>query len=395
MQASKVDRVVHVKPDRCRGCRGRLKGSDPQPQRHQVVEIPPVEPEVTEYRLHSLGCRCGLVTTAELPRGVSPGILGARLQAIVAYFTGRARMSKRLIQDALADLLGVQISLGAIKAAEQRVSAALGKPVQEATEYIREQKAVHVDETSWKEGNGGKNRKGRAWLWVAATCWVTIFQIHRRRGFDALVSLLRGFTGYLISDRWVIYECFSPWKRQLCWSHLLRDFQGFVDRGHRGARKIGKALLSEAELMFSLWHRVRDGTLKRSSFQKLLRPIRVRVKRHLRQGARRGDKKARATCRDLLRLFPALWTFSRVIGVEPTNNFAERVQRNAVIYRKSSFGTQSAAGSRFIERIFSVVATLRQQKRNVLDYLTRACEAANYGRRWPTLLPARALRAAA
>jgi transposase len=108
----------------------------------------------------------------------------------------------------------------------------------------------------------------------------------------------------------------------------------------------------------------------------------------LRQGAKCDHSKTAGTCRDILKREEALWTFVRLEDVEPTNNLAERQVRPGVLWRKNSFGTQSEAGSHFAERIMSVVATLKQQHRNVLDYLTEVCDAANWGKRPPSLLPA-------
>lgn len=330
-----------------------------------------------------------------MPRAVPEGNFGPRLQAILAYLTGRARMSKRVIVDAVHDLFGLRISLGAVQATQERVSGALQGPVQEGAQYARRQKFAHLDETGWTEGNRPK-AKAKAWLWVMVTAWVTIFVIHRKRGLDGLWATVRRFKGYLISDRWFAYEVWSTFKRQLCWAHLLRHFQGFVDRGPKKAREVGEKLLFESKRMFALWHRVRDGTLSRRKFQRELRPVRREIRRLLSRATRCGDQKTRAVGLDLLRLWPAMWTFARVRGIEPTNNAAEQALRPAVVYRKCCYGTKSAAGSRFIERILTVVATLRQQKRNVLEFLTRVCEAENLGHRKPSLLPtARIMRTAA
>jgi transposase len=162
------------------------------------------------------------------------------------------------------------------------------------------------------------------------------------------------------------------------WAHLPRDFQAFTERGGAGAR-VGRALLTDAETMFARWHRVRDGTLTPRQFWREMRPLRHRVERRLRQGAAGADAQTAATCRDLLKLAPALWTFIDLPGVEPTNNAEERAIRPAVLWRRRGFGTHSAAGSRFAERLLTVAATLRQQRRNIVDYMTAACDASLHG----------------
>jgi transposase len=315
---------------------------------------------------------------------------------MLAYLSAQAHLSKRQIEELLQDAFGVKISLGSVVAAQQAVSEAVAAAVEEAQAHVEHQRVAFADETGWKEGNAAEHpgRRRKAWLWVAVTQSVTIFLIHASRGTEAARALLGRFAGYLVTDRWNAYNAWPVRRRQICWAHLIRDFVGFTERGKRSAR-IGAPLLKEAQKMFCLWHRVRDGTLTRSTFQVHLRPIRRRVERLLRSGARCGEPKTEGMCVRILKLAPALWTFARVEGVEPTNNTAERAVRPAVLYRKGCFGTQSAAGSRFVERILTVVATLRQQRRNVMQYLTRACIQAQIGKPAPSLLPQSASAVAA
>jgi transposase len=371
-----------IKPDTCRTCGHELEGQDAVPHRHQVIDIPPVIAEVVEYRLHSLTCPvCGTATRAELPPGVPQGAFGPRLQAMVALLSGRYHLSKRDIAEIMNDFFQAEISLGSVSALEQRTSAALSEPVAEARDYVKEQPVVHMDETGWREGHQ------KAWLWVAATSWVTVFLIRCSRGGGVAREMLGDtFRGILNSDRWSAYNWQPVVWRQLCWSHLLRDFQAFVERGGESQR-IGEAILAQCDQMFAWWHRIRDGTLTRATFQANMESVQQEVGALLRQGTTCAHDKTAGTCRDLLKREVALWTFVHVEGVEPTNNLGERQVRPGVIWRKMSFGTQSEAGSRFAERIMTVVSTLKQQKRNVLDYLTQACDAANGELPAPSLLP--------
>jgi len=195
------------------------------------------------------------------------------------------------------------------------------------------------------------------------------------------------FSGILVTDRYSGYHWYPVGRRQLCWSHLLRDFEAI--RGRGGASEvIGEALLEQAHQRFAWWHRVRDGTLKRSTFRSYMTTLRREVERLLEAGSQCGVAKTEGTCREILKRREALWTFVQVEGVEPTNNTAERSIRPGVQWRKGSFGTQSEGGSRFVESMMTVVATLKQQNRNVLDYLTAAHEAALRGAPAPSLLPA-------
>ena len=386
LSVEEVDEVVEVKPEVCGRCGHPLVGSDAVPVRHQVTEVPPVVSKTTEYRLHTLACpECGERTRAELPDGVSWGRFGARVQGMVAVLSGGYRLSKRNIVGILQDFFGVKLSLGTVSALEEATSAALEEAVEEARGYVREQSVVNIDETGWKEG--GK----KAWLWVAVTSLVRVFVVRLSRGGKVAQEMLgRAYAGVVGSDRWSGYSWIDVKRRQVCWAHLVRDFQAFVDRGGESAR-VGEGLLWQAKLLFQWWHRVRDGTLQRSSFRVYMGGVRKRVGVLLRAGEECAHPKTARTCKNLLKVEAALWTFVRREGVEPTNNAAERAVRPGVLWRKGSFGTQSAGGSRFVERMMTVVATLRQQERNVLDYVTAACEAAIRGEAPPSLLPRKAL----
>jgi len=380
-----VDAVIPVKPQRCRRCQQPLSGEDAHPQRHQVTELPPVKPVVTEYQLHSLVCpRCGEATRAELPSGVPTGEFGPRVQAVAAVCTGAYHLSKRAAQGLMSDLFGVELSGGTIANLEQATTQALAEPVEEARAWVEQQPVAQLDETGWREANQ------RAWLWVAVTTWVTVCVVRLSRGAKVARELLgECFRGILGSDRWSAYTWYNPLRRQICWAHLLRDFEAMIERGGRST-EIGEALRVQAHRLFHWWHRVRDGTLKRSSFRVYMIPLRREVERLLEAGQTCGVPKTEGMCREILTLREALWTFVRVEGVEPTNNAAERALRPGVLWRKGSFGTHSSEGSRFVEAMMTVVATLKQQQRNVLDYLTAACEAALRGEPAPSLIPTRA-----
>jgi transposase len=377
-----VDVVVPVKPERCHHCQHLLQGEDPQPQRHQVTEIPPMKPVVTEYQLHRLVCpACGEETRAEVPAGVPTGGFGPRVQAITALCTGAYHLSKRTTQRALEEMFGVQMGLGTIATLEHATVQAVAEPVAEARAYVQRQPAAYLDETGWREG------QQRAWLWTAVTEWVTVFVVRASRGGKVAQELLgERFWGWLVTDRWSAYTWYPAWRRQVCWAHLLRDIAAMSERGGR-SREIGEALQVQARQMFQWWHRVREGTLAHRTFASSMWPVRQEVERLLDVGQTCGVPKTEGTCRELLKLRQALWTFVRHDGVEPTNNAAERAIRPGVLWRKGSFGTQSAEGSRFVEAMMTVVATLKQQHRHVLAYVTAACEAALCGQPAPSLLP--------
>jgi transposase len=373
-----VKQVIPLKPPACRKCGHDLQGDDPEPRQHQVAEIPPFRPEVTEYRLHRLTCpECGTRTCASLPEGVPAGAFGPRLQAVLAVLAGGYRLGKRPIRQLAQDLFGLSISTGMVAKLEQSTSAALESPMAELEEYVRTQPA-NVDETSWREA--GK----RAWLWVVVTPLVTIFHIAATRCGKVARQLLGSAHGQVVtSDRWKAYNSFR--RRQLCWAHLRRDFQAMVDRRNGGAA-IGKRLIDLSDRMFEWWHRVRDGTLCRSSFQVYISGLRCELFEALEDGEACGCPKTAAACRDLIAHERKLWAFVWRQGIEPTNNAAERALRHAVLWRKGSGGTDGSRGSRFVERVLSIRETCRQQGRGLLVYIEECCRASLAGKATPSLL---------
>ena len=382
LPVEQVGHIVEVKPPACAQCGLPLAGVDPDPARHQVTEVPRIVPAVTEYRRHTLTCGgCGAATAAAWPTEMPRGGFGPRTQATVAYLAGRLGISQRDVAELLGVLFHLDLSLGSVAALEQQVSAAVAEPVAEAQDYVQRQPAVNADETGWREGTR------RMWLWTAVTPLVTVFALLATRGRIGAQTLLGAtFAGIVGSDRWSGYTWVDPAQRQVCWAHLLRDFAAFVERGGEPAR-LGQALLDATAEMFRLWYRVRDGTLRRVDFQEALQPLQAQVGTLLREGAALEHAKTRRACRNMLKLEPGLWTFVAQEGVEPTNNAAERALRRAVVWRRRSCGTQSPEGSHFVERLLTVVTTLRQQDRDVLDYLTAACTAALCKEQAPSLLP--------
>jgi transposase len=375
--------VIECKPQECRRCGHELHGDDPQPLRHQVAEVPPVKPVVDEYRLHRLACpRCRTTTCAALPPGVPTGAFGPRLRAVLSVLAGAYRLGKRPIRQLASDLLGLSISTGMICRLESQGAAELEAPVEVLRQYIRTAASAHIDETSWWQG------RDKMWLWAAVTKSATVFTIARSRGAE----VARGMLGtaarkVVVSDRLKSYAWIK--RRQFCWAHLRRDFQAMIDRGGEAA-EVGRRLLEHSDVLFRWWHRVRDGTLARSSFRLYVSWLRDCFRDDLRRGAACTCPRTAGTCRELLAGETHLWTFVRVEGVEPTNNHAERALRHGVICRKLSGGTESESGSRFVERMLSVLATCRQQGTNLLDYLTRCYQSHLDGKPAPSLIPASA-----
>jgi transposase len=383
----KVNKIVEHRAETCPHCRSALTQAAARPappvERRQVWELPEIQPVITEHRLLAGWCpHCQVWVKPELPAEVGRSAFGPRLQAWVAILTGRFRQSRRQVVDLLQELCGVSVSLGSIQSLCEETSEALAVPYQEAKAAVAQAGTAHLDETGWKE------KGDRRWLWVAVTRLTTVFLVSCSRGRQVLRELIgASFEGIVHSDRWGAYNMVDPSQRQLCWAHLKRDFQALSERKTR-AGPLGEWGLREIKRLFAAWHGYQAGELTWAEMRWALVPVRTRLGRLLRLGASCGDPKAEALCRNLLKLWPALLTFAMVPGVEPTNNRAERALRGAVLWRKGCFGNQSDNGSRFTERILTTVATLKQQDRNIVEYVVAAIQAHRIGHSTPSLLPA-------
>jgi len=374
------DHVRECKPTACRRCRRPLAGEDPEPWRHQVTELPPVTPVVTEYRRHRLRCRgCGATTCGELPVGVG-GQDGPRLRAACALLTGAFRLSKAKAARLLTDLFGVPLSAGQVCATEAAVGEQL-RPVADTLLVAARGHPANVDETGMGRGR---------WLWAVVTAVATVYRIgsgRTRATFTGLVG--QDYRRVVTSDRHALYMHLPDWRHQLCWSHLRRDFQAMIDRKTDGSA-VGEELLARSGELFGLWKRVRDGTLTRARFAGRMhagRDFRTRFRAALERGAGCGCAKTAGTCRELLDREVSLFVFAFHPGVELTNNAAERAVRHGVLWRKQSGGPRSEAGAAYLAHIWSVVETCRQHGKNVWEYLAACIAAASDGRPLPDLLP--------
>ncbi len=381
-----ADQVVPHVPSHCERCQSPLPSApspgDPEPTWHQVAELPEVLAVVTEHQGQARACpRCGHVTWARIPAEVLAHGFGPKLTAAIAFLSGRCHSSKRTIEELVATLFGVPMSLGSVSNAEAEVAAALAQPYGQAAAAVRQAAVKNADETGWAKA--GK----LCWMWMAVASDVALFKICLGRGHAALAELLGpSVHGTVGSDRWTAYGIIDLFHRQVCWAHLKRDFQKWVDWGRESAQ-IGHAGLEAVQRLFAVWWDFRAGVLDRPALAAALEPVSRDLHAALEAGLSCPNKKAARFCRNVLAVYPALWTFSRVEGIEPTNNVAERTLRLAVIWRKISFGNHSDGGCRFVERILTIVQTLRLQKRQVLDYLRDAVAAHRTGQPPPMLLP--------
>jgi transposase len=395
----RVDAVVEHHPDACRHCGTLLEGEDPEPLRHQLIEIPPITPLVIEHRLHRLVCPCcSKRTCATLPADVEASRYGPRLSALVGLLGSAFPLSFSKTQALLHQLLGVSISCSAIAAIRERLSAALAQPMAEALQVARQQPVAYVDETGAPTGNAdGNNPSGkRGWQWVMVTPVVTVFRQGLSRSGAAAIELLgNSFGGIVVSDRFSAYNHLPTQQRQLCWAHLIRDLRAIAERPGASA-EFGSELLALQQQLFGQWHHYKSGAMDWPTLQQNSQPIRQRfvatLQRVVELGCQRGERTPWArtvrTCQQILQRSDALWTFLETTGVEPTNNAAERALRQSVIQRKISHGVQSAQGAICRSRLLTVTTTLRQQGRDVWSFLEQAWIAHHRDGLMPSLLPA-------
>jgi transposase len=368
LPACAVDGVIEHWPARC-GCGHVFTGDERrpvgEPARHQIEELPEMTVTVTEHRAQRLRCRkCGRRARAELPDEVSSSAFGPTLQAALVALSVRNRVSRRDVVELAEELFGARISTGTVDAILARASEALADPYEDLLAHVRGARALNVDETGWR--TAGERRA----LWGAFTKRHALFAVAPDRHADHAKGLLADTEAIVTSDRWWAYAHLPLRRRQLCWSHLKRDFAAHAE-GLAAEQEFGEVGLECCERVFWAWE-VFCHTGDRHQLKRTIRQLQRTYKPIIRTYAskRARNKRCRGMARNLLKTWPALWSFAAQKGVEPTNNHAERALRSAVIYRKLSLGSQSEGGERRIERLLSAHTTCRLQHRSLFAYLT-------------------------
>lgn len=362
-------------PAQCDACGSSVEPDGDKPMRHQVFELPEVKPIVSEYvRLRGICSGCGRKHHAALPAGVPSGQLGPRALALVGTLAGQFHLTQRKVQAVLSHIMGVHFSLGAVSQAHGLVSQALDKPVAQLHAELQHAPVCHADETRHQ------SHKHTMWMWVLVSDWGVRFRIDPSRGQLAAKLILGNRPGFVtVSDRYAGYNHLVPEQRQVCWAHLLRDFERIAARSGLGGR-IGKRLLGYGCLLFR-WREQQKDARHFTWLQKRLRA-------QLELGSTQTQCSRTAnTCANLLKMWPALWTFLHNPLVPPTNNAAERALRDYVIKRKLSYCTRSKRGMDFTERIFSTVQTCKMQTRVAYEFIHTAVQSWIGGIRPPSLVP--------
>lgn len=396
--ASEVNAVEVLLPKRCGHCANHLPQTPGAvktagaPRRHQVTEVPEVKAHVIEYQFPNVVCGgCGKTTRAPLPAEIA-GQFGPQLTALVAYWTVVCRLPRRLVEAMLADVLGIEMSLGSTQKAWEEVSRAVEQPVGQLQEQLPLEAVLNVDETGWRT-NGEKR-----WMWALGARQFVFYVVARTRSAEVLVSLLGAvYRGILCNDRWVVYLTYHAGPMQLCWAHLKRNILGIADfTSNPSAKQFCRDALAIIARLFRLWYRFRgDLRDRRGNPQPIDRrqlieksiPLQKRLfalaKAHLDD----PDREVRNMATALFTNFDRLFTFMEREGVEPTNNSAEQILRTAVQWRKISFGNRSRDGEIATSRLLTVSQTCKRQGRHVLGYIAEAVRCYRRQAAPPSLLP--------
>ena len=395
---AEVDALEVLLPKQCGNCGGSLPQkpgkvtTEGEPRRHQVTELPPVKAHITEYQFPNVVCAdCGKATRAPLPEEIA-GRFGPQLTALIAYWTVVCRLPRRLVEAMLADVLGIEISLGSTQKAWEEVSQALEQPVQQLKEQLPREAVLNVDETGWRT-NGDKR-----WIWALVANQFVFYVVAATRGADVLVSLLGAvYRGILCSDRWVVYLTYHSGRMQLCWAHLKRNILGIAeDARSPSAQQFCRDALAIVARLFRLWYRFRGdlpdrrGNPQPIDRRKLIEksiPLQKKLFALAQAHLDDADREVRNMATAMFIHFERLFTFLEEEGVEPTNNVAERILRTAVQWRKISFGNRSRNGEIATERLLTVAQTCKRQQRHVLGYLTDAVRCHRRQAAAPSLLP--------
>ncbi len=360
-----VNQVLDLRPSCCPGCQGdQFDLETISTEIRQVVELPEMPPEVTQYNISICKCRCcGKHVRADIPKEAQFGF-GPRLMAFTTLLSGEFRLSKRNVV-ALMGKIGIRMCSGSVCKIQARAAAILEAPYEEIKKDTLEEGGLNADETHWK------TFAQKRWMWIGAGKNSVYFKIHHRRSSEAFMEIFEGFKGTLTTDRYGAYNSHEG-KKQTCLAHADRDFEKISCREDPD-KWVGEQLKACLKETFKLWHQFKNKELDRSSLiQKVEGGVKGEMRLFLMAGAIGGEcsNKTKAACLDFYSRFESLWTFVYEEGVEPTNNEAERGLRHAVIWRKLSFGTQSEIGERFVERIMTVALTLKKRAHNSFEYLT-------------------------
>jgi transposase len=386
-QAEEIDVVEPHAYQACPRCGGPVEWLPAAAEVVQQVELVRKPTLVTEHQ--SRTCRCAACQqdfTRPLPPQVAAaGLFGPRLTAWVAYLKGACHASYGTIQKLLRETCGLRIAKGTLVKLCQKVSRSLAPSYDDLLRQIPLQSSLHIDETSHRENGQGH------WTWVFRASQFTLFQITEKRSAEILDRVLGSeFSGTLLSDYYSVYRSYLAShpraEAQFCLAHLVRDVKFLETLPAAEDRQFGAELLTELKGLFRLWHAAGEYP-DQAAFRAALRAQGQQLERVASEQA--PDTQASwALARRFKDHARHYLRFTHTPGVEPTNNAAEQAIRYVVIDRRVTQGTRGQRGRNWCQRIWTIIATCRQQGRDLLSFLERSYLALLTDIPPPLLLPA-------
>lgn len=349
------NKIITVPPEPCScGC-NQFSNQEPY-YTHQHIELPEIIMLITHFVLLKGRCQaCGKLSKGHIPNEFRTGY-GSRLCALIAEIGGIDGNSRETIKMFCSSVLNIPISLGAIQKVIDRASKAIEPHYEAIKKKARSMEINHLDETPW-HNNGKLN-----WLWVMANTAVAFFMIHTNRSKEAFEQLIGAWVGILVSDNYGVYQKWAN-QRQNCLAHLIRKAKGLAERADPELSRFGRWATKELQLLCSWGKDPPEITEITAFYARLCRLIAL---------YRDSKSEAGTFARSIEKHMDSLFTFLAEEDVDPTNNFAERIIRYAVLWRKRSQGTNSEKGCRWVERILSLRQTCRLQKRSTFAELVTA-----------------------
>jgi transposase len=366
----KIDRHVQCKQENCPHCgSSKIQLNRGSPEILQQAELPEIKAVITEFQLQKYHCEeCGKNSTARLPPGIPDSAFGPKLMGLLATLTGVLHVAKKEAIQLIKDLYDVDMGIGSVPNVEERVAVALDPVYDRIHKFVVQHKlCTHFDETSWRDS--GK----RHFVWLATCQQAAVYRIDRNRSAAAFKRLIgqETWTAPAVTDRYAVYNSFKD--HQFCLAHLIREFKGHGERDGPD-KAIGQAIENELRLSCKIHREYREGKIPLAQRNRRLGARKRRAEYWLEDGLANGSDALAKICGTLLGDFDKLWTFTRILGMEPTNNMAERDLRKLVIWRRKSYGTRSNRGKKFVERVTTVAQTIRKQGGNVLHFIQEAIE---------------------
>lgn len=363
----KIDHHVECALDNCPHCNSVFIQWNGDVEILQQAELPEVKAIITEYELLKYNClSCHKKSIATLPRGIPDSAFGPKLMSLLATLTGVFHLSKREAIQLIKELYDVDVGLGSVSNIEERVSEALDPVYRRIHSFVMNSKfCKHFDETGWRDQ--GKCHD----VWLASCEQATVYMIDRHRSSEAFLKLFTANPDHVsaVTDRYTVYSIFKV--HQYCLAHLIREFHNYAERDGPD-KQIGEAIENELKKACHIHKKYREGEITLVQRNRGIGHVKRKLDFHLQDGMANGSDKLFKLSEKLLDDFDKLWAFTKIQGMEPTNNLAERDLRKLVIWRRKSYGTRSNRGKRFVERITTIAQTLKRQSRSILTFIQEA-----------------------